>query len=158
LGFYNFGSSEIRPTRLSNYGPVRHGPKFKWIGPARNSNNMGLFGLGPGGSNVHLYSRRTIEYRFRLCSGSGGEILDDEDAISCSTRCTSVVNLRTFLSPQLSIARPPADRGKARAVACTAARDRPVWWGSGLVLIGGTFVVIMKLYASSLLRPTRNRI
>jgi hypothetical protein len=43
----------MSPARLSNYGPgrgprARHGPKFKRAGPARNSNNTGLFGLGPG--------------------------------------------------------------------------------------------------------------
>jgi hypothetical protein len=46
----------MSPTRLSNYvsahwpraRPVgRPGPKFKWAGSARNSNNMGLFRLGP---------------------------------------------------------------------------------------------------------------
>jgi hypothetical protein len=40
LGFYNFGPSEMSPARLSNYGPGH--------GPTRNSNNTGLFGLGPG--------------------------------------------------------------------------------------------------------------
>jgi hypothetical protein len=42
----------MSPTRLSNYGsgrgPARHDLKFKRVGPARNSNNMGLFGLRPG--------------------------------------------------------------------------------------------------------------
>jgi hypothetical protein len=41
----------MSPTRLSNYrsgrGPARHDPKFKQVGPTRNSNNTGLFGLGP---------------------------------------------------------------------------------------------------------------
>jgi hypothetical protein len=42
----------MSPARLSNYGPGRgpaqHGPKFKQTGLAQNSNNTGLFGLGPG--------------------------------------------------------------------------------------------------------------
>jgi hypothetical protein len=53
----NFGPPEMSPTHLSNYGlgrgsrarhVGRHDPKFKRAGPARNSNNTGLFGLGPG--------------------------------------------------------------------------------------------------------------
>jgi hypothetical protein len=53
----NFGPSEMSPARLSNYGSGRgsrarhvgrHGPKFKRVGPVQNSNNTGLFGLGPG--------------------------------------------------------------------------------------------------------------
>jgi hypothetical protein len=60
--FYNFGPPEMSPARLSNYGlgrgprarsmgrpgTARHDPKFKRAGPARNSNNTGLFGLGSG--------------------------------------------------------------------------------------------------------------
>jgi hypothetical protein len=30
------------------HGPARHDPKFKRAGSTRNSNNTGLFGLGPG--------------------------------------------------------------------------------------------------------------
>jgi hypothetical protein len=40
----------MSPARLSNYGPD-HGPRDRPVGRAgtvRNSNNTGLFGLGPG--------------------------------------------------------------------------------------------------------------
>jgi hypothetical protein len=49
-GFYNFGPSEMSPARLSNYGLGR-GPMARPMGrpgTAWNSNNTGLFGLGPG--------------------------------------------------------------------------------------------------------------
>jgi hypothetical protein len=55
---YNFGPSEMSPARLSNYVSSR-GPRARpvgWPDTARNSNNTGLFGLGPGpsGLNVHI--------------------------------------------------------------------------------------------------------
>jgi hypothetical protein len=41
----------MSPARLSNHasgrGPTQHDPKFKRVGPGRNSNNTGIFGLGP---------------------------------------------------------------------------------------------------------------
>jgi hypothetical protein len=49
----------------------RHGPKFKQAGPARNSNNTGLFGLGPGragpgGPNVHLYMHTPLQLNYYI--------------------------------------------------------------------------------------------
>jgi hypothetical protein len=51
----------MSPARLSNYGPgcgpAQHDPKFKRVGPGRNSNNMILFGLGPGrAARIYTYS------------------------------------------------------------------------------------------------------
>jgi hypothetical protein len=68
-GFYNFGSPEMSPSRLSNYGPGR-GRRARPMGrpdTTRNSNGpgrpeiqtiwafSGLGRAGPGGPNVHLY-------------------------------------------------------------------------------------------------------
>jgi hypothetical protein len=67
----------MSPTRLSNYGPGhgprarsvgRPSPKFKRSGPARNSNNTGLFGLGPGrAARMYTYTHQPRKEEAAIC-------------------------------------------------------------------------------------------
>jgi hypothetical protein len=52
--FYNFGSPEMSPARLSNYGPARNSNGTDWPEIQTIRTFSGLGRAGPGGPNVHL--------------------------------------------------------------------------------------------------------
>jgi hypothetical protein len=84
--FYNFGPPVIRSVRLSNYGsdrgPDRHGPKFKRVGPARNSNNTDLFGLeSDRAARMYTYTHSKGDCG-GMCSCGGCAIAEASGAVA----------------------------------------------------------------------------